>query len=147
MKANKKSIIGWIGVSITTIFASLWSYWGAIENFHEGWYSTSLWENLFMLVFQYLLFAIVFTVLAVVALKWKKLGLILHIAVAGFCIWFFSRASFSVLVLLIVLPITGLGLLYFFGDPKPKIWAYRLLVCVPAIVILAISIPQGIKIS
>lgn len=101
MKENKKSIIGWIGVIITLIFASLWAYWGAIENFHEGWYSTSFWENLFMLVFQYLLPTTIFTLLAVAAIKWKKIGLILHIALASFCIWFFSGASFNVLGLLI----------------------------------------------
>lgn len=147
MKENKKSIIGWIGVIITLIFSSLWAYWGAIENLHEGWYSASIWENLFMLVFQYLLFTIIFTLLAMAAIKWKKIGLILHIALACFCVWFFSGASFHVLGLLIVIPIIALGLLYYFGEPKPKKWACRLLICVPLIIILAISIPQGIKVS
>lgn len=147
MKAKKKSIVGWVGVLITLIFAGLWAYWGAIENFHEGWYSDSIWENLFMLVFQYLLFTMIFTFLALVAIKWKRIGLILHIALAGFCIWFFSGASFNVLGLLIVIPIIALGLLYFFGEPKPKQWAYRLLIFIPLAIILAVSIPQGIKVS
>lgn len=142
-----KNIIGWIGVGITLIFSSLWAYWGTVENFHEGWYSKSIWENLFMFVFQYLLFAILFVLLATVTLKWKLIGLLLHLVLAVFCVRFFSGASFSVLGLMIVMPIAGLGLLYYFGELEPKQWAYRLLICVPLIIITAVSIPQGIKLS
>ena len=147
MGETKKSIVGWIGVAITLVLSSVWAYWGAIENFHEGWYSTSIWENLFMLLFQYLLFTIIFVLLAAITLRWKRIGLLLHFAIAGFCIWFFSGASFTVLGLLIVMPIVGLGLLYYFGEPKPKNWAYRLIIGLPLAIILAISLPQGFKVS
>lgn len=141
------NIIGWIGVGITLIFSGVWAYWGTVENFHEGWYSKSIWENLFMFVFQYLLFTILFVFLATVTLKWKLAGLLLHLVLAVFCVRFFSGASFCVVGLLIVIPIGGLGLLYYFGEPEPKKWAYRLLICVPLLIITAVSIPQGIKIS
>jgi hypothetical protein len=144
---NRKNIVGWVGVAISLVFSSIWAYWGAIENFHEGWYSASMWENLFMLVFQYLSIPLIFVILAVIALKWRRIGLILHIALAGFSIWFFSGASFNVLGIMIVIPIVALGLLYFFGEPKRKIWAYRLLIGVPLVVALAISIPRGIHVS
>lgn len=147
MKRDRKFWLGWIGVGITLIFSSLWAYWGAIENFHEGWYSHYVWENLFMLFFQYLLFTFVFVLLAVISLKWKRVGLALHILIAGASIWFFSGASLSVLGGMIVLPILAIGLIYFFGEPEPKKWAYRLIIAVPLLVILAISIPQGIKVS
>ncbi len=147
MKEKTKAFIGWVGVFVTLIFSSIWAYWGAFENFHEGWYSTSIWENLFMLIFQYLLFTLIFVLLALIALKRKRCGLWLHLALGGFCIWFFSGASFSVLGLLIVLPIAVHGLLYYFGEPKPQKWAYRLLIGVPLVIILAISIPQGINVS
>ncbi|MDD5603050.1 MAG: DUF1566 domain-containing protein, partial [Eubacteriales bacterium] len=146
-RSSLKNIAGWIGVGITLTISGIWAYWGAIENFHEGWYSESLWANIGMMLFQYLLFTFIFVILAVIALKWRKIGLFLHIAVAGFCIWFFSGASFSVLGLLIVMPIIGLGLIYFFGEPKPKKWAYGLLVCVPLIIIISVSVPSGIKVS
>jgi len=90
-----------------------------------------------MLFFQYLLFTIIFVSLAVIILKWKKIGLILHFIVAAVSVWFFSGASFSVIGLMIVIPIIALGLVYYYGEPKPKKWTYRLL----------ISIPQGIKVS
>jgi hypothetical protein len=150
MKAQKKAVagwIGWVGVAITVVLSSLWAYWGAIENFHEGWYSTSIWENLFMLLFQYLLFTIVFVTLALVALRWRRIGLALHIATAGFSYWFFSGASFSVVGLMIVIPIIALGLLYYFGEPQPKKWAYRIIIIIPLIIILALSLPNAIRVS
>ena len=147
MKRDRKFWLGWIGVGISLIFSSLWAHWGAMENFHECWYSDSVWENLFMLFFQYLLFTIVFVLLAVISLRWKRIGLALHILIAGASFWFFSGARFSVLAGMIVLPVLALGLLYYFGEPQPKKWAYRLLVIVPLIITLAISIPLGIKIS
>ncbi len=66
---KRERILGWVGVSITVLISGFWAYWSAFENFHEGWYSTSFWENVFMFVCQYLLFAIVFIVLALVILK------------------------------------------------------------------------------
>jgi len=147
MERNKKNIIGWIGVFITVIFSSVWAYWGAYENFHEGWYATSIWENLFMFLFQYMVFTILFVSLALTILKWKKTGFLLHLILGGFCIWFFSGASFNVLGLLIIIPFAVLGLLYYLGEPEPKKWAYRLIISIPLVIILAISIPQGIKVS
>lgn len=87
MKENLRKYLGWFGVSISLILSCLWAYWGAMENFHEGWYSDSLWENLLMFVFQYLLMTFLFVLLAVIALRWKKLGLALHVAAAAFCFW------------------------------------------------------------
>ncbi len=147
LKKDIKSIIGWIAVSITIAFSSVWAYWGATENFHEGWYSVSIWENLFMLFFQYLLITIIFVSLSVIILWSKTVGLLLHIATAIISVWFLGDASFNVIGLLIAIPIIILGLGYYFGDPKPKKWAIRLLIAVPLIIIIAISIPQGIKVS
>ena len=145
--ARLRLVLGWVGIAITVIISSVWAYWGAIENFHEGWYSESLWENLFMLVFQYWLFTWVFIALALVALKWRRIGLGLHVALAAFAGWFFSGASFDVLGLMIVLPILGLGLLYFFGQARPKKWAFRLVVGIPLLIILIASVPQGIRVA
>jgi len=100
-----------------------------------------------MLLFQYLLFTIVFVTLAVVALRWRRIGLALHIATAGFSYWFFSGASFSVVGLMIVIPIITLGLLYYFGEPRPKKWAYRIIIIIPLLIILALSLPNAIRVS
>ncbi len=147
MKKKGRNILGWIGVGISIIFSSLWAYWGIMENFHEGWYAESVWENLFMLFFQYLGVTIVFVVLGLVSLRWKRIGLAAHVLLAAFCVWFFSGASFQVVGLLIVFPIVGLGFLFFLGEPSPKKMAFRLLPIIPLVIILAISVPQGIKVS
>lgn len=93
MKKDKRSIIGWIGVLITITFSSVWAYWGAIENFHEGWYSTSIFENLFMLSFQYFSVTIIFVSLAVIILRWKRIGLILHFIAAAVSICLFPEQA------------------------------------------------------
>lgn len=141
MERGKKArlIVGWAAVAVTAAFTGVWTYWGIVENFHEGWYSSSLWENLAMLFFQYLSIPIAYTALAAVSLRWPKAGLGLHIAVALFAAWFFSGASFSVVGVLIVLPIAGLGLLFFFGRPEPRKWAYALVVALPLAIILCIA--------
>lgn len=100
-----------------------------------------------MFVFQYLIFTIVFVLLALIILKWKKIGLFLHLLLGAFCVWFFSGASFQVVGLLIIIPFAVLGLIYYFGNPYPKKWAYRLIIAIPLVVVVAISIPQGIKVS
>ncbi|MEA1883531.1 MAG: DUF1566 domain-containing protein [Thermotogota bacterium] len=145
MNEKSKNIIGWIGVGITLIVSSLWSYWGAVENFHEGMYSTSVWENLFMFIFQYMLFPIIFVGLAISGLKWKWTGLFLHIGLALFSLYFFRGAHFTVIGLMIVIPLILLGLIYFFGMPKPKRWAYRLIVALPLIIVISVSIPLAIR--
>jgi hypothetical protein len=141
-----KTILGWLAVSITVLVSSIWAYWGAIENFHEGWYST-FWENIGMMLFQYLLFPIIFVALALVILKWKRIGLALHFIAAAFCIWFFSAANFSVLFLLIVLPFIGLGLMYYFGEPNPRKWARLAIIIIPLVIVLGISAGQLVKVS
>ncbi len=141
-----KTIFGWTAVSITVLISSIWAYWGAIENFHEGWYS-NFWENMGMFLFQYLLFPIIFITLALVILRWKKAGLILHVIAAAFCIWFFSGANFTVIGLLIVIPFIVLGLMYYFGEPSPRKWAYLLIIVIPLVIVLGISAGQLVKVS
>ena len=144
---RKKAILGWVGVVITVLFSSFWAYWGAFENFHEGWYSTSLWENISMFLFQYMLLPIIFIGSALIALKWKKTGLLVYLLLGVLCLWFFAGANFSLLGFLIILPFAALALTYYFGEPYPQKWAKRLIIFIPLIIVLAISIPQGIKVS
>jgi hypothetical protein len=142
-----KQIVGWSAVTITLLVSSLWAYWGTIENFHEGWYSTSAWENIGMFLFQYLLFPIFFVVLALVILRWQKIGLLLHIAAGIFCLWFFSGANFVVLGLLIIIPLVVLGLMYYWGKPHPRKLAYGLIIAIPLSIVLVISTVEGVKVS
>lgn len=132
-------VTGWAAVAVTVLFTSIWAYWGIVENFHEGWYSTSLFQNLSMLFLQYLSVPIAFSLLAALSLRWPAAGLGLHAGLGVFFAWFFSGASFSVVGLMIVLPILGIGLLYFYGRPSPRKWAYRLIAALPLAIILCVS--------
>jgi hypothetical protein len=140
-------ILGWIGVITTVVISSFWAFWGANENFHEGWYSESLRENLLMLIFQYMLFTILFVVLALISLQWPLAGLILYLLTGVFCIRFFSGASFSVIGLFALIPFAALGLLFYFGRPQPIEWACFIIIFIPVIIFAVITIPQGIKVS
>lgn len=146
-KDKTKRIIGWVAVGITAVYTNLWTYWGIVENFHEGWYSPSLFENLLMLFAQYLLFTIAFIVLAVVSIRWPKVGLGLHIAVGLFFAWFFNSAHFNVVGIMIVIPLLALGLLYFFGRPEPRKWAYRVIIILPLLIILSVTPYKLIQVS
>jgi hypothetical protein len=138
-KRRAAPALGWIAVAVTVAFTGIWSYWGIVENFHEGWYSPSLADNLAMLFFQYLSVPLVFMALGLFSLRFPKIGLGVHVVLAAGAAWFFRGASFQVLELMIVLPILGLGLLYAFGRPQPRKWAYRLILAVPVLIILCVA--------
>jgi type IV secretory pathway VirB2 component (pilin) len=146
-KGRIKKVIGWTAVVVTVIFTGIWTYWGILENFHEGWYSESVLVNLQMLFFQYLLIPICICVCAVLALKWPKIGLGAHIALGLFFAWFFRGAAFIVIGLMIVIPIIALGFMYFFGKPEPRKWAYRLVIIIPLAIILVITPIKSYQLS
>jgi hypothetical protein len=145
--SRRKSLLGWLGVAVTVLLSGFWAYWGAFENYHEGWYAETLLENLLMFLLQYMSIALAFTVLGIIAVRFKRLGLALHLLAGAGCVWFFRGAAFNVLGLTIVLPFAVLGLLHYFGEPTPRKWAYRLIVLIPLILATAITIPEGVKVS
>lgn len=140
---KKRLIPGWIAVAIVIIIASFWAYWGGIENFHEGWYSNNIWENIFMMLIQYWLFAMVFIIIGLVGIRFPIASIVLCIIIGIGAAIFLSGASFSVLWIMIIIPLTGLGLLFFFGRAKPKKLAYILVAALP-IIILVITSTFGI---
>ena len=148
-KDKWKTIIGWSAVGVTLLISSIWAFWGIVENFHEGWYSTSIWENLFMLFFQYISFPIVFVVLSLLALKWPKIGLGIYVAVAIFAGIFFGDAHFSVVHLMITIPLVGIGLLFFFGKIQkiPLKYAKLGIILIPLLLTIGAGIPGAIRVS
>lgn len=144
---KSRHIVGWIAVSISIVIASFWSYWGIVENFHEGWYSTLLYENLGMLFFQYLLFTIIFTGLACLSLWKPRIGFGFHVGLAVFIVFFFSGASFQVIYLMLALPLIMLGLFYLYGRPQPIKWAYRLIVLLPLTIIIVVGTINYVRVS
>ncbi|HLA68428.1 MAG TPA: DUF1566 domain-containing protein [Bacteroidota bacterium] len=140
-----KNFIGWTAVSISTLFASLWAFWGAIENFHEGWYFESFWENVALMFVQYVPWSLGFVVLGIVSLRWPRIGGSIFILI-GILLPTLLIRTFAA-VFFIALPLGTVGLLFWFGQPEPGIWAYRTVVGVPLAVLIGFSIEPAYRVS
>lgn len=140
-------LLGWTAVLVELVVVGVWSHWGIIENFHEGWHHDSFWPNVGLMFGQYLSLPIVFTGLTLLALWRRGLGFVAFLAVALFAAWFLAGAHFSVTWLLIVIPVSVLGLGFFFGRPEPLRWARRLVVAVPLLIIAGVGIPVAVSVA
>jgi len=129
-------ILGWSAVVLSTAITCFWAYWGIIENFHEGWYFPSLWSNLGLMLGQYLSAMLACMVLASFSIAWPRIGGVLHIALGGLALWFFKVTS--TVVYFIAGPLLLIALAYWFGKPRPRKWAYILLIGA-TIITLAVS--------
>lgn len=143
---NKYQIVGWIALGISTVVSSFWAFWGIIENFHEGWYFESLWLNLGMMLAQYLSPMLIFMAVTVISLYWPRFGAGLHAIIALFAIWFFDAFS-NAATFLIILPLIGLGAMYWFGRPQPKKRATSLAVGLPILTLIISGVSPAIRVS
>lgn len=136
----RHQVLGWTAIAVSTVLACLWAWWGSNENFHEGWYSPSLWKNIGLLLVQYLSPMLLVMLISAVALAWPRLALPVMGACAIAAAWYFGhfRVS-SAAVLLIAVPLVILGALYQFGRPQPRRRAWLCLIALP----LATSIVSG----
>ncbi|HUI66020.1 MAG TPA: DUF1566 domain-containing protein [Bacteroidota bacterium] len=139
-----RSVVGWIATIVSTLMAAFWAFWGSIETFHEGWYYHSFWKNIGLAFAQYLSPMMLFILLGVAALRWPRLG--------GFCCAllgiivpaFYVRTPAALEA--ISAPMVVLGILYWFGRPRPVQWAYLSVVMVPLIVALTFGIGPALRV-
>lgn len=124
-------ILGWTAVSISTLTAGFWAFWGSIENFHEGWYSTSPLKNLELLLVQYLSPMLLVLLISILGLHWPRLALPVFVSLAVAAAVFFRGGRAAVEI--ISIPLLVLGVLYFLGDPRPRRWARRCLIGLPVL--------------
>jgi hypothetical protein len=143
---NNAVIIGWIAVGISTLITCFWAIWGIIENFHEGWYFESLWMNLGMMVIQYLSPMLIFMVVTLISIYWPRFGGGLHVFIALFAIWFFKAFS-NAATFFIVLPLVGLGAMYWFGRPQPRTVAVCLAGGLPTLTLVLSGISPAMRVS
>ena len=143
MKA--KRFMGWTAVILSTCLASFWAFWGSIENFHEGWYYQSFWMNLALAFFQYWIWSITFLVLGAISLRWQKVGAGIFFAAAILVPAVGIRTSAA--IVMFAIPLAFIGLLWWFGEPGPKQWAYRILVGAPLLILVGFSVEPVIRIS
>lgn len=139
-----RQILGWTAIAVSTSFACLWAWWGANENFHEGWYYVSIWRNLGLMLVQYLSPMLIVLFVSVVALRWPRIALPLLAICAIVAAGYFGHFRLaSAAVLLIAIPLVALGLLFHFGRPQPRQWAWPCLVGLPLVTAVASGIYPG----
>jgi len=145
-QVKKQKIMGWIAVGLSTLITCGWAFWGIIENFHEGWYFESMWSNLGMMFVQYLSPMLIFMGVTVISVTWPRVGGGLHGLSALFAIWFFKAFS-NAATFLVILPLIGLGVMYWFGRPQPKKLAVSLIVGLPMLTLIISGISPVIRVS
>jgi len=145
-KRDKCQIVGWIAVGISIAITCFWAFWGIIENFHEGWYYESMLMNMGLMFTQYLSWMLIFMAVTLIAIIWPRLGGGLHWILALLAIWFFQAFS-NAATFLIILPLIGLGALYWFSHPQPRKVLASLTVGLPMLTLFLAGIAPAYRVS
>ena len=146
-----RRIIGWAAVAMWTVLACFLAFWGTIENFHEGWLHPELSANLLWSIL-YLSPMLVVLTLSLVAIRLPRIGAAVLI-VTGFALaWWvatwgvgFTRVAFN------IIPPTGplvlLGIVCWFGQIRPRKWAYIATTTLPMLVVIVCAAEPVWRIS
>jgi len=145
-KTDKRRIVGWIAVGLSTAITCFWSFWGIVENFHEGWYFEDPLSNVGLMFVQYLSPMLIFIGVTLVSIFWPRVGAGLHGILALGVAWFFGELTNTV-TLLLVLPLIGLGALYLYGRPQPHRVAASLAVALPIVTLIVSGIEPVLRVS
>jgi hypothetical protein len=143
---DKRQIVGWIAVGLSTTITCLWAFWGIIETFHEGWYYESWLANVGLMFAQYLSPMLIIIGVTLISILWPRVGGGLHVACALLAAWFFGAFTNTVVFLLIT-PLIGIGALYWFGRPRPRKIAISLAVGLPILTLIISGIAPVLRVS
>ncbi len=143
---DKRQIAGWIAVGLSTIITCFWAFWGVIENFHEGWYFQSWLSNVGLMFVQYLSPMLIFIGVTLVSIFWPRFGGVLHLILALLAVWFFQAFS-NAAVFLLIIPLGGLGVLYWVGRPQPRKIAASLVVGLPVLTLVIAGTEPVMRVS
>jgi len=143
---KKRRVLGWVALGLSITITCFWAFWGIIENFHEGWYSQSWLANVGLMLVQYLGPMLVFMALTLISISWPRLGGGLHAVLILLAAGFFDVFNNTVM-LLILLPLAGLGALYWFGRPQPRRAARWLAIGLPLLTLMAAGIEPVLRVS
>ena len=143
---DKRRIVGWIAVGLSTVITCFWAVWGILETFHEGWYYESWLSNVGLMFVQYLSPMLIFMGVTLISIFWPRFGGVLHMIFALLAAWFFQAFS-NAATLLIITPLFGLGLLYWFGRPQPRQIAVSLAIGLPLLTLIISGIEPVLRVS
>jgi hypothetical protein len=143
---DRRQVTGWIAVGLSTVITCGWAFWGIIENFHEGWYFESLLSNLGLMFLQYLSPMLIFMGVTLISIYWPRIGGGLHGILVLLAIGFFQAFS-NAATFLIILPLIGIGVLYWIGRSEPRKVAASLIVGLPVLTLIIAGIKPVIRVS
>src|SRR4029434_1767775 len=93
-RLSKRQVVGWLAVTLSIAITCFWSFWGIIENFHEGWFHESLLLNVGLMFLQYLSPMIIFVSLTLFAIAFPRVGSLAHVlAVLLLLLFLFDLAT------------------------------------------------------
>lgn len=144
---SKSQVAGWLAVALSTVIASFWSFWGIIENFHEGWFHASLPMNIGLMFIQYLSPMIIFVSLTLLAIAFPRVGGIVHALIGILLALLLFDWNDKVAMQLIILPMLLLGTLYWFGRPQPRRAAYGIAVGLPLLTLIICGVEPIIRVA
>lgn len=150
---KREVIFGWLAIGLATLISVLWTSWGVIENFHEGWYYPSFWQNIALMLIQYLSLAIIFTGFSLVGIVKPKIGGVLYF-VAGLVfnfLIFFSGAGRTLGEIIswmpATLPLLLIGLFFWFGQVSSRRKALTVAVGLPFLVGAVFAVEPAIRVA
>lgn len=143
---KRRQIVGWIAVVFSTAVTSFWAFWGIIENFHEGWYYDAWLSNVGLMLVQYLGPMLIFMAVTLIAIVWPRFGGGLHLLLALLAVGFFNAFS-NAATFLLILPLAGLGVMYWYGRPQPRKLALSLIIGLPLLTLIISGIEPVIRVS
>jgi len=154
IKEKLKNLIGWTAAILITIVACLWAFWGTIENFHEGWWYASLFERVLVMFIQYLSFSLVTIAIGLVCVRWPKVGGTILLVIGAWFFWEFyvprlggmDLKSMFISFLIGGMP-TFVGILFLFGRPRPRKWAYLTVIGFPLLTMGICAVEPAWRIS
>ena len=85
-------------------------------------------------------------VVTLISIIWPRFGAGLHCVIALFAIWFFDAFS-NAATFLIILPLVGLGTMYWFGRPEPRKAAIWVIVGLPILTLILSGISPALRVS
>ncbi len=143
---DKRQITGWIGVGFSIVITCTWAFWGIIETFHEGWYYESFLSNVGLMLAQYLSPMLIFMGVTLISISWPRFGGGLHLILALLVAWFFQVFT-NAAIFMLILPLIGIGALYWFGRPEPRKIALLLAAGLPMLILVISGVEPVLRVS